>query len=456
MFSRVSCVSVFVAIVGLVLVSGCAKTVKVFKAGSEGEGDFVYYALPRTVVTVTAVVSVSTIKGKPECASRIADVGLRKPAFGPSDPNATAKFFTFSEATITTNAEADPNEIYAIALEGKGASDLAVTFNARGALTEGSSESKDVIAPIVLGATQFAASVAAKAFAGTKVPGAAAPPDHCGDAVAALIDARKRISEAYTNAGSSPKEVLELRVAKLTVLAKSLEAPFTGVTPGSPKKVVCYIRPVKDNGARIDTDLFIWKRGEGIRQDGRNSACEIAADLGTWPDSLKGTDRDVDADLAKQHTLTLRITRSAADLSKISPTTKTGDRSFYYRIPAFAQLVVGDRAGGDTWEQASDQIEAPIAQLGQSLSLPVSKSTNTAKSGVALDAETGALTRVTATTTEFDFGAALATIGTSAGSVIEARKGGKHDEDLEQLQREQAVLEARVAIKAARAALAEP
>lgn len=425
----------------------CAKTHLVVPIRDATEGDYIYYALPRTVVSATILVSISSVDQSPPCAGsdEMKELGLEAPKV------ASGKFFTVHEITLTKYSEADPAARFAIALDSAGSDELGVSMNVAGALTKGSSESTDVVVPIVVGATQFVASIAGKVLFGAPTI-AGAPAGRCDRARLALQEVRGRLLDLDSSQGAADsKEVLELKTAKLTVAAKALEAPFTGVTAGKPQRIVCQLRPAEAG----ETRLFDWSKAGGVGGS-RQAGCEVPESLSiAVADRATGRDATEKARLTETHSLSLRIVAKGTDLSQITPTVKETERSFFYRIPAFAELEVGDTTSNSEWVRKSDRVTWPIAQLGKIYSLPRLCATKNAKVSAILDAETGALLEASARFQEADLGPALAAIGTSTAGVLQAHKEAQRDEELLQLQREQALLEARVAIKVAKEALGE-
>lgn len=447
--------------VGGIALSGCAYTHKVVPVSKAGTGDYVYYALPRTVVMATALVSVSTVDPAPPCGNLekyLMPLGLERPKIS------AGKFMTVHKTSLERRSEPDPEERYAVRVSGTGNSELALELNARGALTKGSSESRDIIVPTVVGALEMAASIAGKLFGASKDQ----REELCDGVKVQLDDLRRRLLELDSSPGAAdPKEILEYKAARLQLQAKVLEAMFTGVKPGAPQKIVCDVRPKKvvssgnatESTTSSDYTLFTWTVAGGIDPSAASVPeveCDIPAGLSIGEnDRARGSDRTVSERIRAKHSAVLGVgTRHSSDLVSVPESTpRSGERGFYYRIPAFRTLEVLDRIGSDRSERISDRVEWAIPQLGSTRSLPRLRSTGSAKVSVTLDPDTGALLAVMAKEEQADFDAAAGRLGKSIAGVLEARTAAKDDDELERLKREQAILEAQVAIDAAREAL---
>jgi hypothetical protein len=354
----------------------------------------------------------------------------------------SGSFLTIVEAAVSTSAEADPNERFAIDLNGTSASELSIAMTPRGFITKATSESTDAIIPAVTGIVDIGASIAAKVAFGA--PDAEDEKDKkCNDAEVALIAARAQLRDVFGAPGfSDDKEVIELKAARITSLISRLEEPFTGVKPGKPLKVICEVRP----GSAGDTELFKWTIHSGV-QDG-HGLCDVPGELKAFTNPSQGP-----PEIRVRHIVVLRVAQEDCSLCADERTPKDAERGFFYRVPAFGSVEVVDKTDTST-KTISDRVKAALPQLGEVRSLPRVSGSKSARVSISLDPETGALIEAGIKTAGIDFASASGSLQKSIGTVLDAREAGKQDE-LEKLQRQQAILEARVAIKTAKTALGE-
>ena len=254
------------ALLGLAvpLLVGCAKTHVVVEAKSLSAPDALHYVLPRTVLKVTSNVSVSTI-GSPVCPSSDAiEMGVAMPALKPPSATQGGKYFTLHSIEVEVASEADPDARFAIDLASTGGSQLNVTFDPRGVMTKAQSEASDETLPAILGIGQSVLDIGLSAAFGAAATELDKPPStspstatYCKQARATLGRLRETIAELYgSGSAGDTKEVLEIKLAKLSALEKKAEAVFNGVLPGSPKKIVCEVRPRPESQSGGSIRLF--------------------------------------------------------------------------------------------------------------------------------------------------------------------------------------------------------
>ncbi len=451
---------------GLVFLAGtqasCAKTHRVYSASNISEADVVHYALPRTVVKVVATVSVSTIAAPP-CASEAEALGIPAPKF------VKGKYFTVHDVEVETFGEPDPGRLFAVELGSTGASALQLTLDRRGILTGGSSESKDEYAAAALGIAKSAAEIAMDTLFGAGTSALAVPVDdeRCRQARGYLVELRRALVDVHSNRGAAdPKDVLEWKIAKLSAMEKKAESIFNGVIPGSPVKIQCEVRPSE----ATEFKLFDYTAATGAIASPSTAdvTCEIPPEamippshavavpasppMGPLP--IPNTNHDIVLHMSNV-TGIVPATTSAPVLP-----TKDADRSFAYYIPRLT--VVGARetkrsASGSTAEvlRRFSPKSVYIAQFGALKTLPRMGVSGSAKLSVTLDAENGALLAVTTNESSADLGGGAATIAETVTNVADSVRGRKsaEAEELEALLQRQAILEAKVAIEAAEAAL---
>lgn len=470
------------ALLGLVvpLLVGCAKTHVVVEAKSLSAPDALHYVLPRTVLKVTSNVSVSTI-GSPVCPSSDAvEMGVEMPALKPPSATQGGKYFTLHSIEVEVASEADPDARFAIDLASTGGSQLNVTFDPRGVMTKAQSEVSDETLPAILGIGQSVLDIglsAAFGAAATELDKPTSPSysSYCRQAKGTLAKLRETIAELYgSGSAGDTKEVLDIKLAKLSALEKKAEAVFNGVLPGSPKKIVCEVRPKPESQSGGSIRLFGYSGLEGLlplpapapaapaaapaapaaapNALAADVSCDYPSDLAIDPGAhVIGTGADKLKD-AYDVVLSARLVDGVLPSEPVDrKASAEGKRSFRYRVPRFADVFGAEHKAGaaNMYRYRGDKQRVAIAQLGQIRSLPVFEVGGSATLSVTLDPASGALLELAAKEKGVDLGAAAGT----AGKMVTTTLGAVRDADLKDLQRKQALLEAQVAIQAAEKAL---
>ena len=125
------------------------------------------------------------------------------------------------------------------------------------------------------------------------------------------------------------------------------------------------------------------------------------------------------------------------------PATADGG-SFYYRVPGRAQLAL--QLDGGPKSRFLAETTLLVAQFGQVRQLPRKLGGTTNSLTLALHPETGAIKKLSTTTSAADVKGAIESVGAKAGGYLEARQ--KADDELAQLQREHAKLKLQTEIQA--------
>ncbi len=422
----------------------CARVHRVYPQADAKKGEFVYYALPRTVAIATFTATVSEVKKTPSCASRtdlMQELGLKQSPY-------EGKIFNITKTELSKRSEADPNQVYAVKLNGLGTRSLGLEMSATGVPSAGSSKAEDVVIPAVVGAAQAAADIVAPFLgAGTQQQVAAAPAfDACDAASNKLKNLRKRLLDLHSSQGAEdPKEVLEYKAAKLTAQLKKLEGAFTGVVPGKSTKIVCEYTPTRDED---ESTLLTWSMVDGLIDP--PATCIVPSGLETDkkatlssaapgnpparsnPEPLpaeackdnpqrqsaptewlaKCSRARLNAALTDEHAVSIRLQALNGDVSATVPPTrgKKDQRSFFYRRPAATRVWVEDkRTSKAKPARTSKMKDWAVAQRGTVHSLPRVWSAGKVEVSVAFDPETGALTKLEMSRTAADLSGAVET-----------------------------------------------
>jgi hypothetical protein len=430
--------------------AGCARLPTVVPLKNAKAGEYTYYALPRTVLVVSTKGTVTTINDKAKCIDSEYD-GLRK-RLGLQKSKYAESVFSIAEVTVSTRVEADPERVYAVELSRPGTNAVGLKSSPRGLPSAASAASTDAVIPPLTAGLGLIASIVGKVFFGAPaVKSSTDEQDPCVQAAVTLEDLREALTALHKTEGAADsKEVLEYKAAKLEVAIKTIEGWFTGVELGKPKSIVCEVRPVTGTN---EYPLFTYTMGAGIDL-AQPQNCDLSAEFTAKGKAADTNDQATTAKLTQVHALSLSVTpvtTSLASTLATKPAQTENERSFYYRVPGYAVVLAKD---GQTRLTAATEL--PIAQLGTEMSLPRLSAGGSVELAIGFDPDTGALIELSVKRQSADIAGQLSKLSDSAGGLIDASKAdaGKNQELLE-LQEQQAILEARVAIKAAEEALAQ-
>lgn len=415
-------------------------------------GEYVYYNLPQTVIVVTATGTITETKSTaPNCTDA---VDLEH--FGLSVPNYVGRLLTIANIKLSKKAEPDPAQKYAVELEDKGTNVLTLHINDSGVPSKAGSEATATGLSIAKSFLKLAAT--------TLIGSSLSPAGHCADVRKQLDDIRTRLLNLHSSVGAADnKEILKLKEAQLKLKEKKLEAEYTGVNIYPPKTIVCEIVPT--SGATVN--LLSWSLKQGIISTA--TACDVPSELkknigGASVRTGKTYDK-----LVTKHELILHVDPVVGGLASITiPTTgRAAERSFYYRIPKRALVWVEDTITTNpnqvlgmspptttTNVAASKRENWNIAQLGIVSSIPRLSTRGSAKVDVTFDPDTGSLKEIGLIQTTGDAAAVIDVVTGQLSAYYTTKKAEVEvDVELTTLQRQQAILEAMVAIEAAEATL---
>jgi hypothetical protein len=491
------------------LLAGCANGINVYPAASAPikEGSrYVYYALPRNMISVTFSVKKTTYSKGP-CA----DVAFPKEQLEANDIKIkTGSTVELSEVTITTRAEPDPGHVYAIELT----SDMlkndkyGIELNDQAMLTSASIESTSKVADLAVTLTKTAASTAATilGFGGAI---AATPTGRCKTVLDRLTDVRKTKINLLSGAGtyaSLTKEALELLFTELRSEQDGLVANFVKREVAS-GKVLCEYTPTV---APSDSVKLLMYGDDGVTPNLRVNGLEcyvppqffVAVPIAKAPIAKAPTAKAPTAEAPTAEAPTAEAPTAEAPTAEAptaptakTPTVKTptaeaptdkvpnktvllkfrvqniiasqiktavpgaSPTGIRYRIPARVTLTVS-RTGAQAREEALATERLAIAQFGVVAALPGDAQVKSAAFNymAKLDPTTGALVSYSGGHSAFD--PALAEgVGGAAKTVLDAekqRQDRRNAQDMKALEEEKKRLELERDIKKLRTEVESP
>jgi Domain of unknown function (DUF4831) len=376
------------------LSAGCAHLPHVRRV-AKGEpklANVIYYALPRTVVTVQATVRrQETEAGR--CSGEIAWITSR---FGPkAQPMRYGLQYEINRWRIATRTEPDPDAVFAMTVSADmfDDSNQAIELSPHGVLLLDSAETTGVVPQFVSSAVQLGGSLVAKA-----VPLAGLLPsadtkeftDHF------CKEVKKRVEEMDTAetkligdavADASKRGELEPLLGEVRAAREQLLLNFTG-------------RVVAKNDYRIQcefTPAALPSAGEAPEQVVTLFAFDPRGGVAPAPGVRCALPAEVTADMAGGGAIKMRVRPAAGFAATVRDSAMAPDPlkdpSLYYRTASPATISIEDGA--------SIQISTvqTIAQLGPVLWLPGDAEIRAfrARYEVSLHPDTGALKRVSLT-----------------------------------------------------------
>jgi hypothetical protein len=352
----------------------------------------IYYALPRTVVTVQAGVRREQLEAG-RCSGDTAWLSSR---LGPSViPQRGGFRFALHDWKVTTRAEPDPEAVFAITISSDMFDDnnQAIELSRDGFLVLDGAERVSAISAFTSSALELGGSLVAKAiplaaFAGT--PDAKAYTDHFCKEVKKRVEEMdtaetKLVSDAIGD--PSKRANLELLLKEVRTTRDQLLLHFTGrVIDKNDYEIQCEFTPgslpsTGDVSEQVVTLFSFDPKGGLVAVPGVRCGlpAEVTADMGG------GTPIRARLRPAAGFAIAVRDSAMASD--------PMGDPSLYYRPASAATISIED----DAAVQASSV--QTIAQLGPILWLPGDGDIRAfrAKYEIALHPETGALKNVAMT-----------------------------------------------------------
>lgn len=392
--------------------------VRVPKEPSNLKKEGVFYALPRTVVSIEVpVIKIEEKKGKferfaacffPDETGKI--IHRDKTAFDLGDP------------VISSGSEPDPDEVFMVKIKSHYFEDknISMDWNERGVLTKGSTESVNHTVDIATQAAKTLTSLLGKAGAfgaagATIDPGILAKIRDCHESViklanpnnvanitAALEDEFNEALNTYEKilslqttrenllepnpGGALPADTLQLALKELDDGIKFYKNMFFGTEKKDIWNARFAVTPRKStwSGSGKDFQLFEFSADAGVCNTNTNPPDEVRfMDSGIKSGFICGATSKAGEKVKLNLTLNdgqigTRIATAFNDKSE------SGERGFYYRIPITTTALV---------IKGEDRIfttQLTVAQLGLTASLPASSGGRRTKYDVELY-ETGAL-----------------------------------------------------------------
>jgi len=429
------------AVLFAIVSAGCAHLPRVTRVakGDPKLASVIYYALPRTVVTVQA----SVRREETEAGRCSGDSTWLTSRLGPkAQPKKDALRYEIHDWRVTTRAEPDPEAVFAMTISSDTFSDgnQAIELSQHGLLLLDSAEGNAVIPGFVSSAVELGGSLLAKAFplAGIVDPKIAS--EHvCKEAKKHIEDMDVAETKLIGDAINDPakRANLELLLKEVRVTRDQLLLHFTGrVVQKNDYGIQCEFTPAAlppsgDVPEQV-TVLFTFDPKAGLTTvPGVRCAfpAEVTADLGGGG-LFRARVRP-----AAGFAVAVRDSAMAADATK--------DPSLYYRPASSATISIED---GSAVHVSSVQT---IAQLGPILWLPGDGDIRAwrARYEVALHPGTGALKSVAMTAS----GATAKPLPVPSDASISAATSVKQDGDkataqgakgeLGELERERMILE---------------
>ena len=401
----------------------------------------IYYALPRTVVTVHA----SVRREETEAGRCSGDAVWLTSRLGPkAQPKRDALRYEIHDWRVTTRAEPDPEAVFAMTITSDTFSDgnQAIELSHHGLLLLDSAEGTAVIPGFVSSAIELGGSLLAKAMPSAGIADPKLASDHfCKEAKKHIEDMDLAETKLIGDAINDPakRANLELLLKEVRATRDQLLLHFTGrVVEKNDYGIQCEFTPaslpVSGEAPEQMTALFTFDPKAGLTAvPGVRCAFpgEVIAEL------AGGRPIKVGVNPAAGFAVAVRDSAMAADPLK--------DPSLYYRPASSATISIED---GSTVHASSVQT---IAQLGPILWLPGEGDIRAfrAKYEIALHPGTGALKSVAMTAS--GAGPKPATPPSDASTATPAavapdsgkppNEGVKKGAHLEALERERMILE---------------
>lgn len=349
-----------------ILLCSCTRSFQVYDAKQlkNRNRDYLFYALPRTVIGVD--IPVTRIardpidpQDPPQC---VGDAAARRELGLSAPPEVPERLYRAGAPAISTRAEPDSEAIYAVDLRFRPFALTTGSFEMteNGVLTTQSVSQEDKSIDAILSVAKLAASVATGlpvAPASASSASTAAIPG-CEQAKKDILQIRaartKLLTDSIVREGAT-KEYTEFVLGQLDKLEDALVAKFSGPTSQRVATVHCDLRPTQFDAER-PSSLFRLSAKKGIWEIA--SACQVPAILRAPAGTSDGDGVfvRVAADGPMQYATALRplVRPASAD-----------PRGFFYRVPAAAVVTV------EIGDDVKTRQLANVAQLGTFSSLPV-------------------------------------------------------------------------------------
>lgn len=497
------------ALAALVL-AGCATMpeIKHVKANADVDASHFYYWLPKTELVAELPIvrttrstpllldgALRTDSPKPTPEEYVEYLGQQMDGFDKTVvPLKTTRTYalTKKDVTLTTRGIQDPDAKFDAGLQASWYEKMKLTmeFSQQGVMQKGEVETTNLTVPVVVATAKAVVTIAAIAAKGTfistrKSHEAGKPPlvvntgwkGKVDEAILALDRVKAARKEILTGKATfADAEQMKLALAALEKEEKDLSAALFGAQEEKTWLAVCHFAPTPtlktaqvaklheaggfeplgeyvynqavnpfayDNTKKTVTD---WRHPK-LREPNYDAERDDNGDRkwGEAPESVQVVTIECESLEPK----------ASQTLGKISLQPESG--SYVYRVPQRARLAVllaDDKIGAKA--AAIKQAEAMVAQLGELRQLPRKLGTFSGSYAIKLDAETGALTTLTANADPGDLAGTIA----SASEVVKARQEAKKAEaeantPEAKLKKERAYLEDQKAVRDLRAELGQ-
>lgn len=441
-------ISMFLAI--SVAFAGCAVKTPLVERLSRDDtgykswsGNGIVYALPKLGFDVQFDVR-QTELDVPRCnASELTDEQQEAMEIDPEKiESRKRKIYTLHSTTLTKRSVPDPARVFISRFpesSGWADSSLLVKMGPDGTVegTESSAVSKSVAIATKL--IEFTGSVGAAVIAmGSGVPKPSF--DECKAKADQYMELQKELSKFRAMPTPYPKDTLEQYINEIKAEQAVIQALFIGKPTVLKGSINCFVVP--DKAGATDLLKIVPKKGFIPLED---VLCYM-------DERFDGRDKDI-SEADKSSTVSMNV-EIADDVMKTAyragPSPAPNSAGFFYSVPVRAFVSLSGHAKATT-----DQESYFLPQLGDVRSLPQVEGSSPALI-VNLDPETGALKSVKVSNNAADIAGMLGSTGTSVSNLINAETAKATKQDpLAVLKREQALLEAELAIATAKEALAQ-
>ncbi len=436
-----------------VLLSSCSgHAVRDIQHADASDPQALYYALPRTVLTLEVLGEKTTLVKEAACSAALQEMidcgpkGMISISACLGVPaNEAKEKWTFEKPVLRQRAEPDPGEIFRVdisasALEKTG---IGLNLSRQGLITRGESEFQDKRVDIAVAALKSAASLVQPFVGGPESPKTAEPV--CKKMVEGVVALRKQANDLLDSIDvSSPvdADALKLRLDSLEARQKELLVNFRSTKKSGKGRIYCEYIPGSDSNKLSLLRLSATEGAEAVTAED----CLIPAVLAAASTPSSQETKLISLDLDKDPDQLSEVLR-AKNVDKIK---RKKDQGFYYRVPATMSVDIVEQKGSGQPEilQRSD---IAVAQAGIVTALPPQNTTQSAYV-VEFYEDTGAIKMVTAKSEALD--PALITGAADAVSGVIEKDRASTDE-LEILTRQRKILEETKKIRDFEKALAE-
>lgn len=369
----------------------CAHTVRVRRVTARGDAhagaDEILYALPRTVLVVRFDVKL-TRRSAPRCPLGPTDRARLLLGDAPTPPQA----LEVSAATLSTRAEPDPRNVYAIDAAHSWFTDTnhALVLSERGFLSRSEGTQTSQAFQTIAAAAQVASALVGFA-SGEGTDAGAGDAGDAGDAGRECLPReRAELIREYGALGDRLRTFMETQqlpgveggaLRELFTRIEARRAAIRNAFDGKPEEVTgtiqCEYTPPASCESACDQTFF---RVSGGHLFGLTGACVVPHGLAA---AIAPTDQ------AGGDAVRVRVTPERdplVDVARAADQPANGHRSFAYRVPGRGVARIESGSSG----AALAREELTIAQLGVVRTLPDLEGVSVSQT-VALSPETGAL-----------------------------------------------------------------